>query len=152
MPLWLPDTVQEQLGSAVMEILAPLCNGSMPPPQSAPVSPFTRCSSLLDALHALADQQLLQQHVASPVAAILVGPVQQGNAPAEVSSLLATLVKHFGDRVVVGGSSDARPGQGRTTGSLKRALLSATLACLLYAPRHTFLRACTELPDWFLDT
>lgn len=101
-----------------MDILKPLLSSSTTPATpAASVSPFTRVSSLLESLQPAADHKLLLQHVATPVATALVGPVQQGSAPAEASSLLASVVKRFGAEVVVGGASAVLPGGGRTTGS-----------------------------------
>lgn len=117
---WLPALVAHQLGAAVVELLKSLLSS---PPSSAPLSTttatkFTRAGALVEALrlHTGADQQLLTTAVAGPIAAALVGSVQQGSAPPEAASLLAGLVKHFGGEVVTAAPAVALPGAGRTTG------------------------------------
>lgn len=83
-------------------------------------SKFARAGALVEALrlHTGADQQLLVTAVAGPIAATLVGSVQQGSAPPEAASLLAGLVKHFGGEVMTAAPSAALPGAGRTTGTV----------------------------------
>lgn len=73
----------------------------------------------MDSLQQVADQKLIQQHVAGPIAAALVQPVQQGSSSVEASSLLSSLVKHFGADVAAGGGTSAKSSQGHTTGSLR---------------------------------
>ena len=117
-PNWLADVVLQQLGTATIDILTPLLSSpTAPSVNPALVSPFTRIDSLLDALRPSADQQLLLQHVARPVARALVGPVQQGNVPADASGLLARVVKQFGAEVMAGGASGQLSGGGHTTGA-----------------------------------
>lgn len=109
-----------QLGTAITGVLTSLlCN----PPSSAAANSFNRIGSLLEALQAVADQKAITEHVAGPVAAALVGPVQQGNAPPEAASLLARVVKQFGAEVLTAAPAAALPGGGRTTGTAHRPLL-----------------------------
>ncbi len=104
-----------QLGTAISGVLTSLlCNSS----SSAAATSFSRIGSLLEALQAVADQKALTEHVAGPVAAALVGPVQQGSAPPEAASLLARVVKQFGAEVLTAAPAAALPGGGRTTGTL----------------------------------
>ncbi len=107
--------VLSQLGTAVTGVLTSLlCN----PSSSAAATSFSRIGSLLEALQAVADQKALTEHVAGPVAAALVGPVQQGSAPPEAASLLARVVKQFGAEVLTAAPAAALPGGGRITGTL----------------------------------
>lgn len=115
---WLPPVVANQLGRAVAEVLTSLLSSPSSDPASA--TKFSRAGDLLDALrlHTAADQQLLATAVAGPVAGALVGSVQQGSAPPEAASLLATLVKQFGAEVMRAAYTGAVPGAGRTTGAV----------------------------------
>lgn len=115
---WLPSVVANQVGTAVSDLLKSLLSSS-PSSESTPVPKFRRAGDLLDALrlHTAADQQLLATAVAGPIAAALVGSVQQGNAPPEAASLLASLVKQFGAEVMRAAPAVALPGAGRTTGT-----------------------------------
>ncbi len=111
----LSQLVLSQLGTAITGVLTSLlCNSS----SSAAANSFSRIGSLLEALQAVADQKALTEHVAGPVAAALVGPVQQGNALPEAASLLARVVKQFGAEVLTAAPAAALPGGGRTTGTL----------------------------------
>ena len=76
---------------------------------------------MLDALrlHSAGNQQLLATAVAGPIAGALVESVQQGTAPPEAASLLATLVKQFGAEVLRAAPAVALPGAGRTTGMVR---------------------------------
>lgn len=128
-PNWLADQVLQQLSTATVDILTPLL--SNPTPHSVTptsVSPFTRVGSLLDSLQPAADQQLLLQHVARPIATALIGPVQQGNAPAEASSLLARVIKQFGAEVVAHGATAGLPTGDQAAGS--SFTLSLPAACM----------------------
>lgn len=119
---WLPSVVANQVGGAIAELLTSLL--SSPPSDSATaaastsVTKFRRAGDLLDALqlHTAADQQLLAAAVAGPIAGALVGSVQQGTAPPEAASLLASIVKQFGAEVMRSATAVALPGAGRTTG------------------------------------
>lgn len=84
---------------------------------------------MLDALrlHTAAGQQLLATAVAGPIAGALVESVQQGNAPPEAASLLASLVKQFGAEVMRAAPTGAVPGAGRTTGAVLLQLLAVRL-------------------------
>ncbi len=104
-----------QLGIAITGALTSLLYNSS---SSAAANSFNRIGSLLEALQAVADQKALTEHVAGAVAAALVGPVQQGNAPPEAASLLARVVKQFGAEVLTAAPAAALPGGGRTTGTL----------------------------------
>ncbi|KAL3135632.1 hypothetical protein ABBQ38_006112 [Trebouxia sp. C0009 RCD-2024] len=120
---WLPSLVANQLGAAVAELLKPLLSSmssSATPATPGAGSKFARAGALVEALrlHTGADQQLLVTAVAGPIAATLVGSVQQGSAPPEAASLLAGLVKHFGGEVMTAAPSAALPGAGRTTGTV----------------------------------
>lgn len=123
---WLPPVVANQLGRAVAEVLNSLLSSPSSDPTSASTQ-FSRAGDLLDALrlHPAADQQLLATAVAGPVAGALVGSVQQGNAPPEAASLLASLVKQFGAEVMKATPTGAVPGAGRTTGGV----LPQTFGC-----------------------
>lgn len=122
---WLPSVVANQLGRAVAEVLNSLL--SSPSSDPASTTKFSRAGDLLDALrlHTAADQQLLATAVTGPIAGALVGSVQQGNAPPEAASLLASLVKQFGSEVMRAAPTGAVPGAGHTTG----AVLPKTFGC-----------------------
>ena len=116
-----------QLGTAISGFLTSLlCNSS----SSAEGNSFKRIGSLLEALQAVADQKALAEHVAGPVAAALVGPVQQGSAPPEAASLLARVVKQFGAEVLTAAPA-ALPGGGRTTGTAPKPLLPILLRLIM---------------------
>ena len=117
---WLPPVVASQLGSAISSILTSSLTlaSSAPLSASAAASTFNRAEALLDALQPAVDQQLLATAVAGPMAAALVGPVQQGSALPEAASLLARLVKHFSAEILTAAPAVALPGAGRTTGML----------------------------------
>ena len=130
-----------QLGTATSGVLTSLlCD----PSSSAAANSFNRIGSLLEALKAVADQEALTKNVAGPVAAALVGPVQQGNAPPEAASLLARVVKQFGAEVLTAAPAAALPGGGRTTGTLHTSQLSmlpmSTMPCTVLCIVHTCAR------------
>ena len=143
---WLPSVVANQVGTAVSDLLKSLLSSS-PSSESTPVTKFRRAGDLLDALrlHTAADQQLLATAVAGPIAAALVGSVQQGNAPPEAASLLASLVKQFGAEVMRAAPAVALPGAGRTTGTV---LLEFLKGSLIYRMSWTAynLRAVSCMP------
>ena len=126
---WLPSVVATQLGGAIAELLKSLLSSppSVPASASATTSAtkFRHAGDLLAALqlHTAADQQLLATAVAGPIAGALVGSVQQGTAPPEAASLLASLVKQFGAEVVRAAPAVALPGAARTTGTVLLELL-----------------------------
>lgn len=117
---WLAPVVANQLGSAVASLLTSSLTlaSSAPLSKSAAASTFTRAKALLDALQPAIDHQLLATAVAGPMAAALVGPVQQGSALPEAASLLARLVKQFGAEIMMAAPAVALPGAGRTTGMM----------------------------------
>lgn len=111
------------MGAAVAELFRLLLSSmssSATPSTPGAGTKFARAGALVEALrlHTGAEQQLLVTAVAGPIAATLVGSVQQGNAPPEAASLLADLVKHFGSEVMTAAPSVALPGAGRTTGTV----------------------------------
>lgn len=114
---WLPDLVLDQLGAAVAGLLTSFLTDTSSSTSTAAANSFSRIGSLLAALPAAADQDGVTQRVAGPVAAALVGPVQQGDAPPEAASLLAKVVKQFGAGVMTAAPAAALPGGGRTTGT-----------------------------------
>ena len=120
--------VLSQLGTAIRGFLTSLlCDSS----SSAAANSFKRIGSLLEALQTVADQKALTEHVAGPVAAALVGPVQQGSAPPEAASLLARVVKQFGAEVLTAAPAAALPGGGRTTGTAPKPLLPILLRLIM---------------------
>ena len=120
---WLPLLVAKQLGGAIARLLKSLLSSPSPDSASAltSVTQFSRAGDVLDdlLLHAAGDQQLLATAVAGPIAGTLVGSVQQGTAPPEAASLLASLVKQFGAEVMRAAPAVALPGAGRTTGMVR---------------------------------
>ena len=125
---WLPSVVANQIGGAIAELLKSLL--SSPSHDSAlastSVTQFNRAGEVVDALRlqTIGDQQLLTTAVAGPIAGALVGSVQQGIAPPEAASLLASLVKQFGAGVMRTAPAVALPGAGRTTGTMLLQLLA----------------------------
>ena len=119
---WLPSVVANQVGGAIAELLKFLLSSPSADSASAStsVTQFNRAGEVVDALrlHTAGDQQLLATAVAGPIAGALVGSVQQGTAPPEAASLLASLVKQFGGGVMRAAPAVALPGAGRTTGTL----------------------------------
>ena len=121
--------VLSQTGFALAGVMTSLLNAppSWPP---AAANAFSRTGNLLEALQEVSDPGHLTQHVAGPVAAALVGPVQQGDAPAEAAGLLARVVKQFGAGVMVAAPSAALPGSGRLTGTCLPAIIVSP-GCML---------------------
>lgn len=121
---WLLPSALSQLGAAVAGLLSTQLSNSAASSSSAAAQPFNRTGSLLESLQGACPQPLLEQHVAGPLAAALLGHVQEGSAPPEAAALLAKLVKQFGARVMTAARATPLPGAGRTTGALEGQALS----------------------------